>query len=102
MPDDPMQPLVNIGKRLQEQAKNVGLNMVTFSVVPDPSGVEHHVHATFVKSEEPVPVEGDSEFDEIMAAQRKFELEEKAKKAREDLEKFREGFDKPGGSFLDD
>jgi hypothetical protein len=101
MSDDPMKPLVNIGKRLQEQAKTVGLQLVTFSVVPDPTGVEHHVHATFIASDEPLPVEGDSEFDAIMEAQRKFELEEKAKKAREELEKFREGFDKPGGSFLD-
>jgi hypothetical protein len=98
---DPMEPLVQIGKRLHEQAKSVGLRMVTFAVVPDPNGGPHHVQATFIPSDEPLPPDHDPEFEAIIEAQRRHELEEKAKKAREDLQRFREGFEKPGGSFLD-
>lgn len=98
---DPIEPLTQLGKRLQSQAESIGLRMVTFSVVPDPSG-DHHVHASFIPSENPVPESSDPEFDKIMEDQRRHELEERAKKEREELLKFRENLDDKGKGFLDD
>lgn len=100
---DPVAPLTQIGRQLQKKADELGLRMVTFSIVPDPSGTQHRVHATFVPNDDKPPtVESDPEFDSIMEAQRRYELEEKAKQAREELEQFRDKLDNPGKGFLDE
>jgi hypothetical protein len=101
-PDEAMRPFLKIGERLQEQAKSCGLRLATFAIIPDPHGGPHHIQATFMVDDTlPMDEPIDPEFDKIMEDQRKYELEEKAKAAREELAKFREGFEKPGESFLD-
>lgn len=101
MKDDPIAPLTQIGKQLQAKANEVGLRMVTFSVVPDPRGDTHRVHATFIANDEQPPPTEDPEFEALIEAQRRHELEEKAKKSREELEALRENLDNPHKGFLD-
>jgi hypothetical protein len=99
MSTDPLEPLARLGQRLADEARKIGLRLVQFAVLPDPSG-EHVVRTAFIPDDAPPSQSDDPEFDALIRAQEIHEQEEKAKKAREELESFRKNLDEPGGSFL--
>jgi hypothetical protein len=100
MSTDPLEPIARLGQRLAEEAKKIGLRLVQFAVLPDPGG-EHVIRTAFVPDESGPVSTPDPEFDELIRAQERMENEEKARKAREELEQFRKNLEEPGGSFLD-
>lgn len=95
-----MAPIVRLGKRLADAAQAIGLRLVAFGVVPDPEGGDHQVKAGFVPADTPPALTADPEFDAIIEAQVRHEQEERAKKARNELEEFRKNLEDEGGSFL--
>lgn len=107
MPDNPLAPLSVVMKRLAEEAQKDGLQLVGFAVTPnyDPDG-PHTCQGVF----RPIPdwnkdepqVE-DPEFEDFIKAQERFEAEQKADEARQQLQSLRDDLKDPSsGLGLDD
>lgn len=107
---DPIDPIRKIGSALQQTARDIGLEMQTFVLIPDMTsdGASHIVQAMFVINDETPESESPEEDAEV--AKLLQDIEDHERQASEDaaLEAAREralGLSERlegGGSFLDD
>ena len=87
---DPLEPLTNIAKRLQEESAKIGLDLQGFAVVPSMDGSPHAVQAMFVLADVNAAaaaagatpktaeeIEFDKQFEDLIRGQKKAEEEEK-------------------------
>lgn len=108
-PDNPMAALSILGKRLADEAAKLGLFLQQFAILPNPDPNGPHAAQAIFAIEAPEggtpygPVEShpetmghsdvDAEFERMLEAQRRFEMEQKSKDARESLKELLEGFE---------
>ena len=107
--DNQIAPFVNLGRRLRDEARGVGLAMDRFFVMPNLDGENHTVTGIFTLDEEmeitneTVGGAIDQAFEELVTDEADRALEEKLNRARENLRNFEESMRDPDkGLGLDD
>lgn len=94
---DPLEPLRRLEVALRKEMQALGFEVVEFLVAPD-----GHVTAMFAPMPSPPAPQGDDpEFEAIIEAERKRELETRAEREREELIELREHLRDPRKGFLD-
>lgn len=98
-----MEPIARLGRRLRDETKDEGLQLMRFSVDPNLDGEVHEATAVFFIDEDAPAKTSDPEFEALIAGQIKAEQEAKAAQARQNMEQLRNDLSDPSkGLGFDD
>lgn len=94
--EHPLDPLSRVNERVLNILKEHGLAALDASIVPATRpGGDHGYRLLITLDEDFVPPAPDAQFDQVIADASNAEAEERARKAREELESLRDSLDDP-------